>query len=138
MRGPAPKRNVRRRNARPEWRKLPREGRQGSAPEWPQGYLPSLREQEVWTEVWKLPQAVAWEEDKAHAQVARYVALWLAVMELDGDAKLYPPLQRVEDNLGLSPLALRRLMWEMDEAEEVERVDSSTAEPGDRLRLLTG
>ena len=43
----------------------------------------------------------------------------VSLLELDlGDAKLLTELRHLEDRFGLSPLARRRLQWEIDTAAE--------------------
>src|SRR5690606_10612763 len=71
--GPPPDPNaLRRARDASEWTVLPAAGRQGPPPEWP---LPtsSRRERDVWAELWTRPQAVVWERQRQHHEVALYV-----------------------------------------------------------------
>ena len=110
MPGPAPSRNPRRGNrGRPDWRQLPAAGRPGPAPRWPLGgKAPAL-----WKELWASPQAVAWEEAGWTRMVARYTNLVLASEQPDAQVTLLAEVRQLEDRLGLSPMAMRRLLWEV-------------------------
>ena len=113
MPGPAPKPNARRRNARPDWVDLPADGRKGRAPAWPlAGRAPA-----GWQGLWKLPQAVMWERDNAQVQVATYLLTRCAAHESLHEGSPSPTLlselRQMEDRLGLSPMALKRLQWEI-------------------------
>lgn len=137
MPGPAPKAAAERarRNKAPVAMRLPAAGREGEAPGWPVGYNPTTRADNVWSELWATPQAVAWERLGWTRVVARYVYL-LESSERDLDdivdpkvyaallatqAKLLPELRQLEDRLGLNPLALLRLQWVIDGDEVGEK-----------------
>lgn len=117
MPGPAPKSNGqrRRRNApRANTVKLPADGRPGAPPKWP------LRTSELpgWAEAWALPQAVMWEKQRVEMLVARYVYLQYQLSDPESQesqtASFWGELRQLEDRLGLSPMALMRLQWEID------------------------
>lgn len=115
MPGPPPQKNARRRNARPEWRQLPTAGRCGPPPEFP---LPGRRTkalEQLWDELWTSPQAVAWEQLGWTRLVARYARLLLAAEKSDATASLLGEVRQLEDRLGLSPMAMKRLQWEVVE-----------------------
>lgn len=125
MPGPAPQRNARRRNVRPDWRTLPAGGREGMAPVWPMSEQ-SEAEQLLWLDLWRTPQAVAWFELGWTRTVARYARL-VCQSEFQADpdagrpayaeAALLGEIRQIEDRLGLSPLAMRRLQWEIEPSE---------------------
>lgn len=123
MPGPAPSRNARRRNVRPDWRTLPLAGRSGDAPEWPM-LEPSVAELALWADLWRTPQAVAWFELGWSRVVARYVRLLIQSENPDVDSPAYAgvallgEVRQLEDRLGLTPLAMRRLQWEMEPAQQ--------------------
>lgn len=121
--GPPPKRNARRRNARPDWVALPADGRKGRAPRWPL----SGRVQRGWAELWRRPQAVMWERNGDEYLVARYLVLRNAIQdELDNsvvNATAMAELRQIEDRLGLSPMAMKRLQWEIGDAEQSKPED---------------
>jgi hypothetical protein len=76
-------------------------------------------EAELWTELWATPQAVAWERLGWTREVAQYVR-WKAKAE-QGDLDASKEARQLADRLGLSPLAMLRLRWEVAEDEVSER-----------------
>lgn len=130
MPGPPPKHpsERRRRHATVPMTKLPAEGRRGPAPRWP-GYGSAP---ELWGELWRTPQAVAWERNGWHRMVARYAQV-VELAEETLKPQLLAEARQLEDRLGLNPLAMLRLRWEVvaDEVAErrVERVESVRARP---------
>lgn len=123
MPGPAPKppEQRRRRNARPAALLLPSEGRQSPAPPWPIVPNPDRKagaaERKLWAELWQLPQAVAWERFGYAREVAQY-ARWKILAEA-GSLRASAEARQFSDRLGLTPLALRRLEWQIV-ADELE------------------
>lgn len=116
MPGPAPSPHALRRNARPDWRKLPASGRVGRSPAWPMAE--DLEPPSIWAELWHTPQAVAWEEMGWTRVVARYACLLNEIEhphpERPTNAALLAEVRQLEDRLGLSPMAMRRLQWEIE------------------------
>ena len=112
MPGPAPKpaSERRRRNApMANTVQLPSEGRAGDAPAWPLGGEVAP----AWVELWRLPQAVAWERLGWTRTVARYARV-LTLVETDApSAALLAQATSLEDRLGLTPMAMLRLRWEV-------------------------
>lgn len=129
MPGPAPKPadQVRRRNApAANTVKLPPEGRPGDAPEWPFGD----DEPQTWSELWATPQAVAWERLGWTRVVARYVhILTLCESPESMTAALLGEARQMEDRLGLTPMSMLRLRWEIaaDEVAEKRTEKTTTA-----------
>jgi hypothetical protein len=120
-------------------RRLPKSGRKGPAPEWPlEEYRPG--EMPIWVALWKLPQAVAWEEQSVERAVARYVRLLnsaeTAPQPLMASA-LYAQVAAMEDRLGLTPKAMRLLLWviEDDDVSAGQRV-AATGTEGRRLKAV--
>lgn len=116
MPGPAPKKNGERRRRNPPRANtvlLPKEGRAGAPPKWP---LPG-RAPRRWGELWKLPQAVMWERQGLENLVARYVALEAKINDPEEpeshNASFWGVLAKMEENLGLSAMAMMRLQWEV-------------------------
>lgn len=138
MPGPPPKKNARRRNARPEWRQLPAAGRTGKPPKWPLEGRRSKALDALWVELWSAPQAVAWEELGWTRLVARYARLLLAAERSNATAALLGEVRQLEDRLGLSPMAMKRLQWEttdsagavVDGGADVARMDDYRARVG--------
>ena len=115
MPGPSPQKHVRRRNARPDWRSLPPHGFAGPVPAWPMGE-PSDDLAELWSQLWRTPQAEAWAELGWSRVVARYAVMVVASERGEANAALLAEIRQMEDRLGLSPMAMRRLQWEVLEA----------------------
>lgn len=109
--GPPPKHpDQRRRRSSSKLTQLPASGRTGRAPRWP--FADSTpAERKLWGELWRTPQAVQWERSHAHREVAAYVR-WSLLAE-SGALTAAPEARLLSDRLGLSPLALRRLEWEI-------------------------
>lgn len=124
MPGPPPQRNARRANVRPDWRMLPTGGFDGAVPEWPIGE-PSVSQSVLWLDLWRTPQAAAWADLGWTRSVARYASLVLTCEGPDMTAALLAEVRQLEDRLGLSPMALKRLQWEIGAVAEVQADDDS-------------
>ena len=95
---------------------LPAEGYDGPVPEWPLLTDPSEAELDLWRGLWSKPQAVMWAKDGSERVVARYVLVTvLAEDPSNPSAALLGEVRQMEDRLGLSPMALKRLMWEVSD-----------------------
>jgi hypothetical protein len=115
---PAPKINPVRRNSRVGPLQLPAEGRKGAPPAWPLDGKPNVQIQRIWRQLWATPQAVAWQRLGWTRVVARYARVALAAEVLDKDA--LAEARHLEDRLGLTPKAMRTLLWEIV-ADEVQQ-----------------
>ena len=82
-------------------------------------------EVELWDELWTTPQAQMWEELAWNRDVAQYVR-WKVRAEM-GYLPAAQEARQWSDRLGLNPLALLRLRW------EIEKVAEASA-AGDRRR----
>jgi hypothetical protein len=103
---------------------LPQGGRRGPAPPWPAG-LNEPDDLSLWEELWATPMAAAWERFGYERAVARYHNV-LRLAESIGDARKFHPqvfaeARQLEDRLGLNPLAMLRLRWEVSEDEIAEK-----------------
>lgn len=109
-----PKFDPARRNPRIGPQTLPAEGRQGRAPRWPLPGRMRAGEQEAWRELWKTPQAVAWERmgQGVYRYVARYVRVSVEANETL-DKGLLAEARLMETDLGLSPKAMRLMLWQI-------------------------
>ena len=119
MPGPPRSRNPRRGNKQPEWRTLPRAGRDGRPPDFP---LPGFTDEllGVWAEFWSSPQADAWESLGWTRVVARYAKLLVVAEGDDAPVTLLGEVRQLEDRLGLTPMAMKRLAWEIDDCQEAD------------------
>lgn len=95
---------------------LPAAGRDGPPPPWPFG-AQSEMEAAVWAELWSTPMAVAWEADHCTRVVARYCRRLIAVEGIAAHASHLAEVRQLEDRLGLTPMALLRLRWAIDDPE---------------------
>lgn len=131
--GPAPKDPAqrRRRNSTGASKTLlPAGGRKGATPRWPL----TVAKPTLWASLWKLPQAVVWEQTGAVRVVARY-ALLLEQAELpDASAALLGEVRQMEDRLGLNPKAMRSLLWEVSSDEVGEKRVSAPQSKADAKR----
>lgn len=101
------------------------------------------QEKVLWEELWATPQAVAWEQLRWTRDVAQYVR-WKIRAEL-GDLEASKESRLLSDRLGLNPLAMLRLRWEVsgDElgeqrTERTQARSSSSAARRKGLRAVDG
>lgn len=130
---PKPNGQRRRRNApKANTVKLPATGRQDPPPPWP---IDGANEPESWSEIWRTPQAVMWEKQGAEMVVARYLLLRDEVSrptsDLAGVASFWGQLNNLEDRLGLTPMAMMKLQWEIAGTADVE--DDAQEPEGDTV-----
>ncbi|MEU7044945.1 hypothetical protein AB0A77_28355 [Streptomyces varsoviensis] len=92
-------------------------------------------EAELWKELWTTPQAVAWERLGWTREVAQYVR-WKCRAEM-GDLDASKEARQLGDRLGLTPLAMLRLRWEVaaDEVGEQRQERTARAARPKRSRL---
>lgn len=114
--GPAGSLNPKRSNPRVGLLTLPAGGRQGPAPEWPLPDPPDSYEMSTWEQLWTSPQAVAWDHLGWTRVVARYARI-LAFAEQNASAPAWGEARQLEDRLGLTPKAMRMLLWVVAEDE---------------------
>lgn len=82
-------------------------------------------EAELWSELWATPQAAAWERLGWTREVAQYVR-WKVKAE-SGDLDASKEARMLADRLGLNPMAMLRLRWEVAEDEVGEQRQQRTA-----------
>lgn len=107
--------------------KLPAEGRTGDPPEWPLPGKTTVAERRAWADLWATPQAVAWERLGWTRTVARYCRVMVEAERRNASAALLAQVTSLEDRLGLTPKAMRLLLWEIvsDEVEEQRQQSSN-------------
>ncbi len=135
MPGPPPKFDPVRRNARSGPQKLPVEGRKGDVPAWPLPGDPSEHEAAAWVDLWRCPQAVAWERLGWTRTVARYCRVMVAAEQPESSAALLAQAVALEDRLGLTPKAMRLLLWEIA-SDEVSEQRQSTRGARGRIKAV--
>lgn len=134
--GPPPKANPVRRNARVGPRLLPPEGHRGAIPRWPLVEAATDAERALWRQLWRTPQAAAWQELGWTRVVARYCRTVLAAEDLVKDAMA--EARQIEDRLGLTPKAMRMLLWEIatDEVSEKRAEKKAESTARDRIKAV--
>ena len=119
--GPPPNPNAARRNPRVGMVVLPAEGRDGAPPAWPLPGKASAAERKAWTQLWVTPQAVAWEKLGWTRTVGRYCRILVESEMANARADVRGEARQLEDRLGLTPKAMRLLMWQIVEDETAAR-----------------
>lgn len=131
-----PKANPARRNARVGPLLLPREGYEGEIPQWPLPGRQLKTEKELWAMLWRSPQAAAWiTMGEATIRVVARYARYVIMGELGND-KAAAEARQLEDKLGLTPKAMRMLLWAMASDEVAEKRDDRQVSKDDsRARI---
>lgn len=116
-------------------RRLPKSGRKGAPPEWPlEDFSPA--ELRIWAPLWKLPQAIIWEEQQLERTVARYVRVLARAEQPGAPAMILGQVTLLEDRLGLTPKAMRLLLWIIEDDEAAGQSVAATGTEGRRLRAV--
>jgi hypothetical protein len=115
---------LRRDRDKAEWRHLPASGREGPAPKWPLT-RPTPREKALWAEEWARPQAIVWDENGQHREVALYVRAFAVAEEAGASVSARLLVMRQLDALGLTTSGLRANRWIIDAGQDqkVKRSD---------------
>jgi hypothetical protein len=136
MPGPAPSPHPRRSNPRPDVVVLPVEGFSGELPAWPLSRQ-TKAEAQAWPALWRTPQAAAWAQMQLTRTVARYVRALVKAERPGAAAFLLSEVRQLEDRLGLTPMAMLRLRWEIASDEVGEQRQAAGEPDEDRRRRLT-
>lgn len=117
--------------------KLPAEGRTGDTPAWPLPGRMYAAEREAWAQLWCTPQSVAWERLGWTRPVARYCRAMVEGEKPGASPALLAQVTAMEDRLGLTPKAMRLLLWEVvsDEVGD-KRNDTAAAGVRDRIKAV--
>lgn len=130
MPGPAPDPNARHRQGGKSKNgvvTLPAAGYDGATPEWPMSTLPAGATMDLWRSLWRKPQAVMWARDGSERVVARYALVTVLSEDPENpNASLLSEVRQMEDRLGLSPMAMKRLMWEIGEPKDERQLAEVT------------
>ena len=116
--------------------RLPAEGRQGPPPQWPLADKMSAAEESAWAELWATPQAVAWARLGWTRTVARYCRVMVAAESPEATAALLAQAVALEDRLGLTPKAMRLLLWEIAVDEVTEKRTEKAAGARGRIKAV--
>ena len=125
----------RRRNPRAGPLQLPAEGRQGDPPRWPLPGRQTGAERECWAQLWHTPQAVAWERLGWSHEIARYCRLLVKASLPKAVPAVHGQCTALADRLGLTPKAMRMLLWTVASDEVAEQRDVPAA-GRERLRAV--
>ena len=98
------------------------------------GLLKSTRD--YWQTIWASPMAMAWLDADVPALV-RLAMLMELVSQGDASAAELGEIRQLEDRFGLSPLARRRLQWEIDQAAGVKADEGPVEQEGRWLRAVS-
>lgn len=117
--GPAPDPNALRRDRDAgEWTVLPADGRLGAMPDWPL-MDESVREAELWADLWRKPQAIMWERFGQDVEVALYVRRLTEAELMDSRVNLSTLVRQMADSLGLTTPGMRANRWRITADEPV-------------------
>lgn len=133
--GPPPNPNARRGHA-VGWTTLPAAGRESDPPPWP---LPRPTDAELarWAALWAKPQAVMW--DSVVDIVARYCRVSILADEADAGTRQMNEARLLGESLGLSPMALKKLQWNIGKPDDAATNVSNVARMEDfKTRLGSG
>lgn len=86
----------------------------------------------MWFELWRTPQAVMWERQGWTREVAQYARL--KVLAELGDLDAQKEARQIGDRIGVTPLALLRLRWEVVDGAAAARQPDSGAPRGSKAR----
>lgn len=103
------------------------------------------RELEVWREVWKTPQACAWQlESWRWPTIAEFCRLKTVVeLEPDANASLVAQLHRFRDQIGLTPAGLKENGWaiatdQMTPKRAEKKAAAKAVSARDRMKVVPG
>ena len=117
-----------------EWTELPAAGRQGPTPEWPLA-TSNASERAMWSDLWTMPQAIMWQKQRQHAEVAIYVRRFLEATKRSSATNLSTLVRQLGDSLGLTTPGLRAHRWKIvDDVKPAKRTTSSSVRS--RLRVV--
>lgn len=107
--GPAPDPNSYRSQNR-DWVMLPAAGFVGDVPGWP--FEPDNQfELDMWSSLWRKPQAVMWDRLGLADQVAAYVRAYVESVAVEASSSLKTAVLRMETELGISVAGMRQNGW---------------------------
>lgn len=96
----------------------------------------SKREAQLWRRLWGTPQSTAWEQMVWTDTVARYTRVLAAAEQRGAAAGILAEARQLEDRLGLSPMAMLRLRWEIADQDLGHPPDGDMLDIRQRLRAI--
>jgi hypothetical protein len=110
---------------------LPAKGYEGEIPPWPLPGRISAAEREGWAQLWRTPQAFAWVQLGWTRTVARYCRIMVRAEKPGSTAAIQAQASKLETELGLTPKAMRLLLWMINQDQPSGQSGGST--PADEL-----
>lgn len=110
---------------------LPAAGYEGEIPSWPLPGRTSTAEREAWEQLWRTPQAWAWAQFGWTRTVARYCRIMVRAERSGSTAAIQAQAGKLETELGLTPKAMRLLLWTVAPVAQAGSVEP--VEPADEL-----
>lgn len=144
--GPPPDPNALRRDRKDdgEWLTLPAEGRDGDPPTWPLAVFASQleqneREQVIWAEMWRKPQAVAWERLGLAYEVALMVRRMVEAERPGSHTSTGTLVRQMMDSLGLTTPGLRSNRWKLGPStgDAEAEAEETVVDVRDRFRVVS-
>lgn len=105
-------------------------------PRWPLGTPATPAERKAWRELWRTPQALVWERQGIVRVVARFCRVMVEAEQRGAKAAALAEARQLEDRLGLTPMALRFLLWTIEDAEIVPLTTASGSTARQRIRAV--
>jgi hypothetical protein len=93
-------------------------------------------EEQAWAELWATPQAAAWEQFGWTRVVARYCRIMVAAEERGAKTPLLNQATQLEDRLGLTPKAMRLLLWQIAGDEVGEKREAAPKGARGRIKAV--
>ena len=128
----APSFNPRERVAHVGPLQLPAKGYDGPVPDWPLPGRTSKAEEAAWGQLWRTPQAFAWDRLGWTRTVARYCRIMVRAERPGSTAAIQGQASKLETELGLTPKAMRLLLWQVASDEVAEQREARPAASSDR------
>lgn len=117
-----------------DWTTLPENGREGETPTWPLTKA-TAPEKALWSELWTMPQAVIWEHQRQHHEVALYVRKFIEASRPKSPANITTAVRQMADSLGLTVPGLLRNKWKIGASVEAPAAATQTATVSARERF---
>lgn len=137
--GPPPDPNALRREKKSDgdWTILPGEGRKGKAPGWPLTDQ-TVREDELWKQFWKKPQATLWEKNHQLYEVALHVRCFAEAESAEAPTSLRTLVRQQADALLLTIPAMlsARVRIAEDEVKEKRQARPASTAARDRFKVV--
>ncbi len=115
---------------------LPAKGRTGKPPAWPLPDPMDDDEADAWAQLWATPQAHAWEKLGWVRTVARYCRAMVTSEGRNATPAMLAQVTALEDRLGLTPKAMRLLMWQIATDEVADKRTAKTTSARGRLKAV--